>query len=438
MKTLRLALVLVVAAPWQVAAQGVHRGGGDRNGNDRRPNPPVVRPQPPQQRERPEHRPQPPVVRPQPPVNRPQPPVVRPQPPVHRPQPPVVRPQPPVVRPQPPINHPQPPINRPRPPVVRPQPPIHRPQPPVVRPQPPSRRPPVIRPDPGHGRLPRPNPVGDIIRDNRGISHPTHDGRGGSLGGTYLNRAPNTTIINRTFNNTTIINNINARVGMGSRLTPGSHYWFYDNGIRYSHYYDPYSVHWFGFYMGDVYFWTRWHNGLPWWQDSRRSRWLYYRGGNWWYQDPGNTTIVYIYRDGDYYRYTPVRGGYEARPEPPTAPQDPASRPNQETAFYSEDATRLVQVMGERREAFLYDNTGDEPAFLAFLAAGVETVQFSGASGDTPLQILLTIVDKDGVKSFKLFNADGSAFGAPADSVNPETQLEGSRAFGELEGSSTD
>ncbi|MBI3299977.1 MAG: hypothetical protein HYZ75_17570 [Elusimicrobia bacterium] len=446
MKTLRLVLALVVAAPWQVLAQGNRGnhggggGGGNRPGNGGgNPRPPVTRPTPPVNRLPPQHRdrPQPPVNRPQPPVTRPQPPVNRPQPPVNRPQPPVNRPQPPVTRPKPPVNRPQPPVTRPQPPVTRPQPPVNRPQPPVNRPrppvnrphQPPTHRPPVLRPEPGRGHMPRPNPVQDPLRGGGGFSnHPTRDGRGGQLGGTHLSHAPNHTHRSHTFNNVTVVNNINARIGMGGHVA-GSTHWYYGNGLRYAHHYDHNHVHWFGFYLADVYFWTRWHNGMPWWQDPARGRWLYYRDGSWWYQDAGTT---YIYRDGGYYRYTPVRGGYEAKPEPapPTSPAQPAE-PDQ-TDFISEDGSRLVQVLGERNEAFLYDNTGDEPAFKAYLTEGAETVQFSGTGG-ADLQILVTVA-ADGVKSFKLFNGEGEPFGEPEDSVNPESQLEGSGAFSDLNG----
>ena len=317
--------------------------------------------------------------------------------------------------------------------MQRPQPPVNRPHP---RPQPPTHRPPVVRPTPDRGRLPRHEPVRDWPRDGRAIQHPDRDGRGGHLGGTRIIVAPGRSYADRTFRNPSIVNNINIRIGMGSRLVPGSYYWYYDNGIRYAHYYDPYRTHWFGFYLGDVYFWTRWVDGRLWWHDSPRGRWLFYRDGYWWYQDPINGTIVYIYRDGAYYRYTPVRGGYEAKPEAP-APTTPAE-PEEKTEFYSEDGTRMVKVFGDKREAFLYDSTGEEDKFLAFLAEGAETVQFAGGGEQGPLQILVTVVDESGAKSFKLFDSEGREFGAPADSVDPDGQLEGSGAFQDLEGGSPD
>lgn len=291
-------------------------------------------------------------------------------------------------------------------------------------------RPPVVRPEPGRGRLPRPNPARDWPRDGGFGRHPDRDGRGGHIGERHADRAPNRVIVDRTINNTTIVNNINVRVGMGHRLTPGGYYWYYDNGMRWAHHYDHRQVHWFGFYVGGIYFWTRWHNDRLWWQDAPRGRWLYYREGQWWYQDPMSPTVVYIYREGDYYRYTPVRGGYEARPEaPPAAP----GGPDVKTEFYSEDGSRLVKILGDKKEAFLYDATGEDESFKAFLAEGVEAVQFAGGSDGAALQILLTVVGADGAKAFKLYDAEGREFGAPSDSVDPEGQLSESPSFKTLQ-----
>lgn len=245
-----------------------------------------------------------------------------------------------------------------------------------------------------------------------------------------MGRAPGRQYADRTVNNVTIINNINGRIRMGGHR-PGTYHWYHDNGMRWAHHYDHAHVHWFGFYLGDVYFWTRWHNDRLWWHDSPRGRWLSYREGQWWWQDG---TVVYIYRDGAYYRWTPVRGGYEARPEPPTSTPAPTpaptpAEPEEQTEFYSEDASRLVKIFGEKKEAFLYDNTAEEPAFLAFLAEGAEAVQFSSEGA---LTILVTVAAEDGGKSFKLFDAAGKEFGAPGDSVNPDSQLGESPAFKNL------
>lgn len=242
--------------------------------------------------------------------------------------------------------------------------------------------------------------------------------------------APDRSVVNRTIGHPSVVNHIHNRVAMGSRLRRGHYYWFYDNGIRHAHYYDPYGIHWFGFYLGDAYFWARWQNGHLWWHDAGRSRWLVYRDGFWWWQSPDGT-LVYVYRDGVYLRYDPVRGGYRTRPEEPSAPEE---KPEEQTTFYSEDGSRMVEIFGERRESFLYDATGEEPAVLAFLAAETEEVQFSGGTEEAALQILVVTKGEDGVKAFHLFDADGVPYGAPTDQVNPESQFKDSEAFKGLEG----
>lgn len=269
----------------------------------------------------------------------------------------------------------------------------------------------------------------DWPRDGGFNRYPDRDGRGGRIDERRAERAPSRVIVDRTINNVTIVNNINVRVR--GRYTPGGTYWYYDNGMRWSHHYDHNHVHWFGFYLGGIYFWTRWHNDRLWWHDHSHGRWLHYREGHWWYQDPFDPSVVWIYRDGAYYRYTPVRGGYETRPETPTAPSTPAE-PEVKTEFYSEDGSRLVKILGDEKEAFLYDASGEEETFKAFLASGVEAVQFAGGTEESPLQVLLTVTLEDGTKSFKLFDAEGREFGQPEDEVQPDTQLSESPAFQSL------
>lgn len=261
------------------------------------------------------------------------------------------------------------------------------------------------------------------------MTPPTRDGRGSHLGGKRSHRAPSRDHVNRTINNRTVQNHINTRVSMGNRLRRGQHYWFYNNGMRHSHYYDHYGVHWFGFYLGDVYFWTRYHSGKLWWNDATRGRSLYYQDGFWWWANPMAPGVPYIYRDGRYLRYEPVRGGYRTTPETPSSPVE---APEDQTSFYSEDGTRLVEIFGEKKEAYLYDATGEEPELLAFLAENVEEVQFSGGTEDAALQVLVISVDEEGLKSFTLFDAEGIPYGAPTDSVDTEKQLGKSEAFKSL------
>jgi hypothetical protein len=77
----------------------------------------------------------------------------------------------------------------------------------------------------------------------------------------------------------------------------------------------------------------------------------------------------------------------------------------------SPDGTRMVQIFGERREAFLYDLTGVAgPSFLAYLAADVKRVRFSQAQPGEPFEIL--VVMNDG--TFDVFDESGNSALQPA------------------------
>jgi len=141
-------------------------------------------------------------------------------------------------------------------------------------------------------------------------------------------------------------------------LIVNHYYWdyYYVNGIsyRWCYLWDG-SYLWGGFYFGSHYYWTRWHYNRWWWHDPAWGRWCYWHDGYWWWEHP-YTRAIYVYRDGYYYIYreTP-RGEPVLRPDPerPADPQLPPVDPNQ-TVFYSNDGTRMVQVLGATRHAHLY------------------------------------------------------------------------------------
>ncbi|HVM33681.1 MAG TPA: hypothetical protein VMU88_11145, partial [bacterium] len=81
---------------------------------------------------------------------------------------------------------------------------------------------------------------------------------------------------------------------------PNYYYWHSYNGYRYCHYYDNWGYHWYGWYLGDTCFWTRYYWGNWWWYDGAAARWCYWHDGGWWWNDPYNTSTVYIYVNGDY------------------------------------------------------------------------------------------------------------------------------------------
>jgi hypothetical protein len=220
----------------------------------------------------------------------------------------------------------------------------------------------------------------------------------------------------------------------------GRYYWHDFDGNRFCHHYDQWGFHWYGWYIGDVYFWTRYWNDSYWYYDPYYGRWVYMRNGRWWYQDPVHTEVVYLYtpESNSYYQYDNAPGGgavltpdqtapITTPPSDPAQPGDPAqSAPSK--IFYSGDARRSVQVFGATNDAFLYD-TAETPAFNpVFLASGVTEARFSQSAADQPLSVLLLTetANDDGTttKGFLMFDENGNStmaepVGAPADSVTP-------------------
>ncbi|MBI5211197.1 MAG: hypothetical protein HY927_14590 [Elusimicrobia bacterium] len=189
------------------------------------------------------------------------------------------------------------------------------------------------------------------------------------------------------------------------------YYWHEWYGRRMCHHYDSYGYHQWGFYVGDVYFWTRHWNNHFWWYDPYWHRWLYLRDGSWWWQNPAYVEVIYIYRDGSYYRYDRGVGGVILLPDPtppvsaPPADPAPAPAPAPESkSFYSDDGTRVVQVFGEKKDAFLYD-TAEQAAFdPKWLDSGVTDVRFKLDDQDQ-LETIMTLTEDGG---FNLFDRDGN------------------------------
>ena len=200
-------------------------------------------------------------------------------------------------------------------------------------------------------------------------------------------------------NNTTIVNNI-QHVHNSWNVHDHSYNWYHWNGYRIGHHYDTYGYHWWGLYVDNVYFWTRRSHDRYWWHDPYWNRWVYLHDGRWWWQD--DIGVVYVYTSGRYYRYGHSRGGVVVVPDPtppvvvpPSRPAEPAPEPTptpapptqptvptnpDQTAFFSLDGSRSVQILGERKEAYLYDLTvtdQDSPrARGRWLARDIKDVKF--------------------------------------------------------------
>lgn len=186
-------------------------------------------------------------------------------------------------------------------------------------------------------------------------------------------------------NNTTIINNMNG-IHRGWNSNDHGYGWYEWNGYRTCHHYDTFGFHWWGFYVGNSYFWTRYSGDRYWWYDPYYNRWVYLHDGRWWWQDPVTPTVVYVIIDNNYYRYQDNAGTIVTRPDPttpvvapPAEPAAPAPAPDQDT-MYSLDGTRSVQILGENKDAYLYDLTAEDSNGAAaggrWLASGVKSAKF--------------------------------------------------------------
>jgi hypothetical protein len=375
----------------------------------RDPNP-TPAPQPPHRDPNPTPAPQPPhrdpnpTPAPQPPHRDPNP-TPAPQPPHRDPQCPDPRnpacPQPPHRDPNP---APQPPHRDPNPPHRDPNPtnPPHNPQRPPQAP--PHQHPPVVIPphqphDPGHPgnpgdhRMPLPpkpvdpghrmdpshhgddhsNRPPDRGQDGRPVQqHPgrDHDGRLIPPGRGDLGR----------FDNGDVRGRIHGRQDNWDRNDHGYH-WDNWNGMPVCHHYDDFGFHWWGFYVGSSYYWTRFDADRFWWFDPYWHRWDYLDNGQWWWQDAGGT--LFVYNGGTYYRYGYGDSGVVMTPDP-TPPVDvpPGGVPQPAApSAYSLDGTRSVQIVGDNRDAYLYDLTltdaNDPRAQGTWLASGVTNASFA-------------------------------------------------------------
>ncbi len=252
-----------------------------------------------------------------------------------------------------------------------------------------------------------------------------HDGRPINSRPLPSRTAPNHTTI---VNNKTIINNIHN--WNRSEIVPGRYYWHEHDGMRFCHRYE-HGFHWWGFYIGSLYYWTRYYDDLWWWYDPIWHRWCYHRHGWWWWQDPVNVRIIYVYRNGAYSRVDETPGGIvvqppdtttpPSQPDEPAPPTDPTQPPTDPTPtptpdpqpvaveVYSQDGTRLVRIQPEKQEAFLYalasnENNEVQETYLAYLGEGVAKIVFKN-DADGHVDQILTLTANDA--TFVLFDKDG-------------------------------
>jgi hypothetical protein len=181
---------------------------------------------------------------------------------------------------------------------------------------------------------------------------------------------------------------------------------------------------WNQFYYGDRPYWARYHANNWWWYDPYRSHWTFWYNGYWWWSSPG---AVYVYVNDGYYPYDPSviqvspptampAGPGDSTYYPPTENATPPSSPQNPgvgtSVWYSPDGKRMVQVVGDKREAYLYETASSaaNPIFMKALGENVVSVRFAGGNTDKPLEMQLEFQDR----RFARFDASGNPLAAPA------------------------
>ncbi len=174
------------------------------------------------------------------------------------------------------------------------------------------------------------------------------------------------------------------------------YYWHKDKDFNYCHYIDNSGYHWYGWYAGSTYFWTRYFNNRWWWYDADYDRWCFWNDGFWWWQDPYHMGDLYCYNDADYIPCNSADDNVTV-----TVPDN-----NNTQTFTSPDNSRIVKVVMDTQDAFLYD-PANPPAFNpVYLASGVQDVMFSDPNNGRPLEIILKLNDK----SFDMFDGNGNPY----------------------------
>lgn len=247
-----------------------------------------------------------------------------------------------------------------------------------------------------------------VIRGGGHVAWPSRDGRGRPIRQQpALNPPARHAAVVR---NPAVVQSI--RRDQKVEIQPGRYYWHDVGRVRYAHYRDRRGDDWYGFYHGPRFYWTRYWADRWWWYDPRFERWVYWWDGYWWW--PGPAGGVYVYVDNNYYPYD---DGTVTVEQPVTAapPQAVPASADQGSSTTSPDGTRMVQIYGDRRDAFLYSVSSGRPAFMKYLASGVKKARFSGGQSGKPLRLLLDLDDG----SFALYDESGQPLDGPSISAAP-------------------
>jgi hypothetical protein len=182
-----------------------------------------------------------------------------------------------------------------------------------------------------------------------------------------------------------------------SETRVNNYYWHQDDGFNYCHYLDGNGYHWYGWYVGNQFFWNRYFNSRWWWYDSDFDRWCFWNNGFWWWQDPYHMGDLYCYNND---AYIPCNSAQDQ------VVVTASDNPSNEATYVSSDDTRVVKLYGDTQDAYLYDRA-NPPAFEpVYLASGVKSVQFSNTGNGRPLEIILSLNDG----SFDMFDGQGNPY----------------------------
>ncbi len=183
------------------------------------------------------------------------------------------------------------------------------------------------------------------------------------------------------------------------------YYWHTWGGSPYVHYWDGWGGNWYGWYCGNSFFWTQYYWDNWWWYEPSWGRWCYWWDNGWCWQNPA-TTVVYVYRDGNYSSADGSNNyNYQNNNQANQSDQSEGSNSvgEQESdgtvAFHSPDGALMVKVLSGG-DAFLYeqDKKDSKPIYLD---SHVTDVKFSNGRGT--MRVLLILDDG----SFETFGADG-------------------------------
>ena len=182
-----------------------------------------------------------------------------------------------------------------------------------------------------------------------------------------------------------------------SEFQRNHYYWHADNSFNYCHYIDNQGYHWWGWYVGDQFFWNRYYGGRWWWYDPDFDRWCFWNEGFWWWQDPYHVGDIYCYNND---AYIPCNSAND---------QEVVTEPSDENyhVYNAPDGSCVVRVLADTQDAFLYDTDDPNATHPIYLASGVESVSFSDTSTGRSLEVLLKLNDG----SFDLFDDDGNPYG---------------------------